>query len=219
MIFRDITVCASKEYLNFRAYNFETNCTTNLFLRALGVTKNPQIAKIIIECCELENEIRGQEKNAGDVFLIKQFFDFNNYWKQNEFSKKKIIAELIYSNLMKIYSLLHIEKDKIIDAYNKCKELEFKNEFIFKKHFKVPGRKCYVDLVGYFDLGEFNLNLLLYNQASELLKQLKIFSSKPHEIYFHDVYKKTIWLDETKLSVIKKNGEVLETIDIAEYLK
>ena len=195
----------------------DARCVEDLFLRLIKnklVTNGVKKINIYI--------INDSRKHLEYSNTVTGFVDVNFFLEQQTYldidsanKKKEKILSILMSSLSIVAVGYKWNMDIIQDVYNKCLELEIKNEWWFKnKLIASPSRTYYIGVRNEYDLSEFKSYFILFDKDKNELQTQLIFKDSFNSFLIC----KLSWLDDEKF-VYKFDGPKKEFIYSVEEFR
>lgn len=202
---------------NYRQRDFEfrlqTRNITSFFERCLKGYKNDKCSKINIEC--VQNAVREPSVVLG-IYTVQVVFSIDEFFKLNDFDKKKKTLELIRVAMSQI-----IEKEgwsKIIfeNAYDRIISEHYINEWIWKKQKYNSTRKYIAKVLCEHGIYSCNISIVITDKKEQVIKKELIVSEKPDEWMFAKYFGELKWISTTEVALIGKSGDSRFCVNIEE---
>ncbi|WP_207420199.1 hypothetical protein [Desertivirga brevis] len=149
----------------------------SLYLRQLKKVDTGKYRRININLCEEKIEPR-IEFLPIEVATYYSSFDSKHYLTTDEYSKKKLLLNVILEAIIACAVKFNWDKDSFLDAYNRCLELGIVNEWFFKnKLFRSPNRTYYGGIKHIYDFKGFQIYFVLYNAKKEEIGTRLVFKN------------------------------------------
>ncbi len=178
--------------------NKETWAICELYCSLLNKYNTSKVVKCVINIRSDWADLNNYYKNYYDVISLYKYFDFENYLKVNNYSKKKMQLDAVHNGMMEIASYELWETDPLLDAYNGCIEKELKYQFFVGKPAYSPNKKHYIRLWCNWDIDIFEVLWILYNKNGIEVKREKFIEKQPFEGEFI-YYSKSKWISENEV--------------------
>jgi hypothetical protein len=122
-----------------KRFNCTTWCIREMYWYQMKDLVSNDIAKFVV--------IVGEKKphdQIGDLFCCFCPFDFDKYFSLNDFDRKKVILDILHSELLEIADEHEIDKACLKTAYEYCLANNLENRWQLKdKYFRSPDRQNY----------------------------------------------------------------------------
>jgi hypothetical protein len=153
-------------------------CITHLIERLIKkklVTKNARVINVYIT--QKSNKHLVYSKSGGFVTIdydVNMISGLKSLKNATEYGKRKIVLDILYEALCHLAVNENWNIDVVIDVYNKCLELEIKNEWWFKdKLFPSAQKQHYAGLHHIWDENGFHIFLVLFDgNKKEIIRHL-----------------------------------------------
>jgi len=149
-------------------------CVSSLYLKQLGKFKNDECTYLKIYFTEKTDD-DGRLDKVQNFYHYYKFFDYDKYMQLTDnYSKKALLSEYLNQAIIELCDITKWGKNVFNEAFLKCKELEFRNEWLFKnKYFPSPNRDYYVGLYHIHDIDNFSIfEVLLDKNKKEIARRL-----------------------------------------------
>jgi len=155
-----------------------------------------------------------------DVVIIHRHFDFNNFFKQNTYTKRLLILNELHKGAKKIAKHFGWDIKPLDEAYNKCIEAKLENNWISKKlkTKSSPNRKHKAAVYFEYNSTEIRVYQIIYNKNGKQLQKTHVFTldGLDNNIMYPDdimpiVNGKTKWIKDEFILYDKKNNEIGRT--------
>jgi len=159
-----------------KKFNTETWCTVEMYWMQIRNLTSKNFRKFVISL----GEERPKEK-FGKFYTCYQPFDFENYFKQDIWHRKKTILDLIHFKMMELSEEEEIDSKKLEEAYQTCLDKNLENTFLFKnKYFRSPDRKHYGGIECVWELDSFKAIGLVLDKNKQEIKRQELLEHLPH---------------------------------------
>ena len=145
---------------------------------------------------------------------INLMFDFEKYFKHDVNQRKLLLLEIIHKAMMSISVIESWDIAPLLDAYNSCKRVNLKYEFLVRNKIKTsPDKRHKCGLWCDWDIKYFRLYFLLFDKGENEIKRKQLFEKKPSEGEFV-YYLNFKWVDKETIIIIddysfeKNNWEI-----------
>ncbi len=190
-----------------KSFNRSTFIITDLFNRSLDLTiENTE--KIRIELAtELDMLNIYLPEGISHVCHIHKSFDFNHYFTQPKPEHRKIILETLYEAIVALCQKTGYNLALFTGAYNKVKELDYENRFIYGKLKSSPNRKNKAGIEIEVTEESANISIIFEAQNGEQNK-VEILRTIPHYLFIYRFIYKGKWADNEIFKVFNRSGEI-----------
>ncbi|MBB5356242.1 hypothetical protein HNR43_002222 [Anoxybacillus mongoliensis] len=170
-------------------FHYETRCITSLYTRLLPEIHTDGEKGVIIQC--VPDLSRLSEKEMGiemvpDFITVYVEMDYNQYFSlMDNLEKKKMTLELVQQGVEKLADERGWDKQIFRDIYNKIKELNYKNTFVYKEK-SSPNRKYICSIVCEHEVSHVDICLEIKrrNGNKVLRKERLVRVDRPHESFY-----------------------------------
>ncbi|WLQ15631.1 hypothetical protein O5O45_06840 [Hahella aquimaris] len=209
----DIAVTAADSYERKSEFNGTTNCVSAMFLLELPKHYDAgKIEKIIIELGLDESRYYLDD----DILVCCKPFDFEAYWRLNDFEAKELIFEIIYNTLFALAAEFGWRKEPLENALAANKEKGYSLTYgIVKK--KSPDKENTAMLS--IDFGRFDARVYVRFESVNdgCHGEVDIVKTLPHTIFFDDYLGKIKWIDNKTVEVIPSGSDAPKQSIVMPY--
>lgn len=190
MYLRDISIFTEKEKKLQLTFNRQTWWIEHLFLDCLGNRYFSGSYKKV--CIVVSIDTKTVEfTDLVDVIQIDVQFDVRGFLEKPKNEKKKLLADLLFTSLIKVAEYKQWELDPLIDAYNCCLKRNLENNWLRQdKFFRSPDRNHFAGVYCNYDIDSFTAEIIFLNKKKEEIKRIQIFRNK---VYFLNEMGKMSW--------------------------
>jgi len=189
------------------SFNKETWCVQEMYWHFLYKykyeTENCQKAVVRLgDSVDIENLMT----LTSDVVVLQCSFDFEFYFSQDKFLKKRILLDILHESLLRMANKYGWDEKPLIQSYEYCVDRNLENKWLLRdKYISSPNRKHKGGFICEWNIDSFEVyGVILDNNLKEITKK-RILRSDPHLAEFI-YYTKFKWEDNQKLSLFSKNG-------------
>lgn len=216
----EIQVVSSHNITNYeevgKKFNSGANVIAYLFENNLEF-KMKGLNKIRVE---LQNE---NSQHETGVFLpakltprvfIRKSFNFDHYFAQPKPERRKIILETLYESIVAMCEKAGYDLAPFTAAYEKVKELNYENRFIYGKIKSSPNRKMKAGIE--IEVTEEVATISAYIQLSGKVERITLLKTIPHYLFIYRFIHKGKWTDSNTFVVSNKSGEVNFVVSLSD---
>lgn len=180
MILKEISVNTVYKHKYELRFNKECWCVQEHFYSFLKNYKTKRYQKVIIELSD-ELDIQNKIDTLGDVISIARTFDFEKYFDQNVYGRKKMILEELHEGILFIAKKEIWMLEPLQEAYEGCLKQKLEYKWLFQnKHFLSPDGKYYGGVICNWDIDKFEATMVILSKTKEEeLKSKKVLSVEP----------------------------------------
>ena len=190
----------------FRRFNFQANRITLLFAQNFRKTIN-NLSKICVELVDFETDIKIFEPDKiSPIAFIEKSFDFDYYFAQDKLERRKIILETLYEAIAALCEKAGYDLSPFTQAYEKVKELNYENRFIYNKLTSSPNRKHKAGIQ--IEVNEEAADISVVFDTAKQLNNIKILRTLPHYMFIYRFIHKGKWIDNEHYMVSDRTGQV-----------
>ena len=179
----------------------EIRCVASLYGRNFEKLKTEETRKILVECLDEINDSRVLD--LLDVTVVQVQFNVDSFFLLNEKEKKETTFHLLNEGIKKIIDEKKWDSEPFEKAKQACLEVNFKNEWEWKKTASSPNRKYKASVKIEHDVEEARGYLLVRDKKQNLISSKEVFKTRPNEWIFDHFFGKIVW----------ENNETVHLID------
>lgn len=194
-----------------RKLQLESRCLSSM-LERLFSTKKYAFWKIIVNL--VENRHSHEPKNLLGVLNVEEPIVYSEYNSKDDKAKlafllnsMKRAIEAVEENYPGIYAPFSLAADKIIKA-------DFSNSWCWKNRLMNPSKTMYADLYIEHTTKSAICTAIIKKKHGEMLIPAQLFSTTPDEREYARYLGKAIWIDDSTLQLVDKNGSAVCSITI-----
>lgn len=188
-----------------RKFRLNTRCISSMFERLFGkfITKN--CCKLLIECVPevAEHELL----DFSGIYSVKVLFDYNNFIEQNEYQKKKMTLEILMEGIRIVAENQKWDVEPFKDVYSRILELDFINEWAWKKPVVSSNKKYHAEVMMLHDVRFIDIYIIVRDTAGNEIKREKIISELPDEFAYARHLGDLKWTSNDTVTLINKKGD------------
>lgn len=189
-----------KEFL----FRKQTRCISALYGRTLVKYKTQECWKVLIRCVEETGE--SKISTVGGVCEVRVDFNMKNFFSANEYEKKKYALEVLKKGIDIVVKEKQWDKSVFDDAYNKVIELDYVNNWVWKKSLKSPTKEYIAEVFCEHNVESFDISLIIKLPNGNEVKRVKIISETPHEFVYSNHLGQLKWLSPEEVALINVFG-------------
>lgn len=161
-------------------FNESTTGTLHLFERLIkGKLVTSKVSILSIHLTDIAEEHLSYHKAAGFLTIYYDIDRLNFSQGAPAHEIKKGVVDTVYAVLGYLSDKENLDINVIMDVYNKCIELDYKNEWWFKdKLIASPGRQYHIGLYHIYDTGKYEIYIVLFDKKKNELVRHMIFKTK-----------------------------------------
>ena len=187
-------------------FNLALNAISLLFEQRV-IYKFTTLQKIRINLFDDERKLTIYEPDKiSPIAFIEKSFDFDYYFAQNKIERRKIILETLYEAIVALCEKAGYGLSPFTQAYEKVKELNYENRFIYNKLTSSPNRKHKAGIQ--IEVNEEAADISVVFDTAKQLNNIKILRTLPHYMFIYRFIHKGKWIDNEHYMVSDKSGQV-----------
>jgi hypothetical protein len=170
-------------------FHYETRCITSLYTRLLPEIHTDGEKGVIIQCVPDLSKLSEKEiemEMVPDFITVYVEMDYNQYFSlTDDLEKKKMALEVLQKGMEKLADERGWDKQIFREIYNKIKELNYKNTFIYKKK-SSPNRRYICSIICEHEVSYVDIYLEIKRQkGNKVLKTKRLVRvDRPHESFY-----------------------------------
>ncbi|AZI92186.1 hypothetical protein AB1P82_000350 [Salmonella enterica subsp. enterica serovar Senftenberg] len=174
--------------------------------------KTPDFKRVCFIC--RDGIIDESYVNSCNVLCVNILINKNEYLNLNKFQLNEYFISLLLAGLDKCHGKYSLPNEKIVEAINSFRDLNYVNEWVFKKK-KINKTKLECLLKCHLTMDEFSFDLQVKDRGAVVFED-NIIKDKPNEFVFNYYLKDLVIDDEIK--VYGKNNKILYSKNITEII-
>jgi hypothetical protein len=194
------------------AFRYETRCITAMFSRLLGKMKTEDCWNVLVECVPYIIEER--ILNFSGVYTVQVQFDHQSFFEKSESDKKAVALELLMQGIRKIEKNKGWSIESFEKVYVSIKNLNYKNEWIWRKSLNSPNRKHLAEVHCQHNVQSMDISILIKDRKGAEIKRQQIISELPYEIAYAQHLGQLRWVSDNKVSLINQDANHSWTVEI-----
>lgn len=188
-----------------RAFRLETRCITALYERLFRRMKTADCWKIVIECVP---EVRDSSlHNYSGVQTIQINFDYDGFSSYPAFLKKQHTLEMLMRGIRQVARDNGWELERFDEVYKQVKQLNYQNEWIWKKPVKSPDFNYVAEVLCVHDVNSMDIYMLVKDKVGTEVSRELIISEQPDEFAYSRHLGTLKWLSTNQVALVSKNGD------------
>ncbi len=192
-----------------KQFNGDCYVISDLFIRCLNL-QIKGLTKIRIQLASEKNikRISGPDKMFPFV-IMTQSFDYALYDSLSKNERRKMILETLYESIQLICKEFNYDLAPFTAAYEKVKELNYENRFMYDKLRPSPDKKYKAGVqIEVNEMAASISTVYFDSKTMQLYKQVNILNTIPHFLFMYQFVNKGLWVDSETYTVTNKSQEV-----------
>lgn len=186
-----------------RQFQLMTRCMTSMIERIMPRITTKDCWKILIEC--VEKPSRNECINLLGVYSVQVLFDINMFWEMNSLEKKKYVVNKIREATSIISQYNFFDVKEIENACNKIVDLNYVNEWYWKK--PVKSKQISVQVKVLHEVESANIYLVFRDSVGNAYKEKFLVADIPDERSYNKYLGKLEWISVGTARLSAKSGE------------
>ena len=195
-----------------RNFSLQTRCVCSMFERLMGKIITKKCSKLLIECIHDNSETILLEFSK--VSSVKMKFDYDNFMLLDNIQKKKTILELLMKGIQLFSIKEGLDYEKFISVYNQMVELNYINQWIWKKSVKSPNKKNNAILIIKHDVEMVIFTIVIKDNKGKEVKTDNLLTELPDEYAYAKHLGDLSWSDDKNVILTNKKGDQRWNISI-----
>lgn len=196
-----------------KSFSFQTRCITQLYEKVfIKNYRTTDIKQINFHCGEYP-VIKISECVSG-FCDVQVPYDINTFLSYPDYKKKIEALELLKHSLDFVTKEKGWDYKPFHDAYEKVKELNYTNEFIWGKPKMSPNKKYKAEAHCVHDLYDFSVKLIIRDMAGAIVAEKKVISTQPDELIYNRHLGELKWLGNNQVILFEKYSKGQVSISI-----
>jgi hypothetical protein len=197
---------------------FQTANVGEFFLSVLGKNEFPYnelyiyLSSSTFENDSISESIFDTTKSRRNVSC---FFDFHHYSRATAYDKRKVIVDLVFKILSKLYYYLNIRDSSLRLAYDNIMRNGLHFEWLYKNRLHKINSDYYVSINYFTDINIYKIYEVLYSSNKEEIARRCIFMD--HEQIFRISNLKIIDQSKFSYSFIGPLKEFASSVDLIKH--
>lgn len=185
---------------------FQTRGICALYERCFEKLRNVECNRILIECVDYKS--REGIKLFDGAYKFEKIASVDNFFKLSNNDKRKWTLETLKEGIDEVINIKGWDKTIFDEAYNKVKELNYVNNWVYGKKVKSPYNSLSAEVFCEHDIDNFNINVFVFNiKTKVIIHKEKIYSLKPDELIFRNYLGRIEWISENELTYLYERYE------------
>jgi hypothetical protein len=186
-----------------RLFCLQTRCVTSMFERVFGrrKMKTTETWKVLVECVEIVTDYRVR---PGEVACVQVKCDFDQVTKSTDYQKKQAALELLVAGIEKVALQEQWDLTQFRFVYNRIRELEYNNEWVWRKPLKSPDRKHSAEVQCNHQVNAIDIYLVVRDKMGEQVIRQHIISELPNEWAYARHLGELQWRSNTEVILLNK---------------
>ena len=180
-----------------RTFALQTRCISTLFERLLGGIDTKDCQKILVECVPSVSDI--SVKNFSGVYSVEVNFDAGTFAESNEFDKKRLTLSLLMDAIKKVAFDQNWDIAPFEDVYAKIIELEYKNEWTWKKCAKSPDKRYVANVLLSHEVSKIDISVIISNNHKTQVFREKVITELPDEYAYASHMGEINWVSNNEV--------------------
>lgn len=149
--------------------------------------------------------------------LIHKSFDFDHYFARNKLERRKILLETLYEAIVALCKKAGYDVSPFKAAYDKVKQLNYENRYIYGKMTCSPDRKYKAGIeIEVNEEAAFIAVVFTKNDKNNTQRnKITILKTQPHFMFIYRFIHKGKWIDSQTYRVSDKSGQVHFTVSLS----
>lgn len=198
-----------------KSFSFQTRCITKLYERVFDKKyKTADCRQLNFHCGNYsEMKLLGCFDGFCQVLVPYNTQEFLEYPD----NKKKIeILELLKNSLDFVIREKNWDPNPFQEAYERVKELNYINEFIWNKPKLSPNKKYKAEVHCNHDLYDFTIKMVIKDRKDKVLLEKKIVSTEPDELIYDRFLGHLMWISDDEIALYEKNSKRYTSVKLRE---
>ncbi|EAD5703639.1 hypothetical protein ACU8IW_001260 [Listeria innocua] len=199
------------------SFDSQSHCISEMYSGAFKPMVTKETSCIDINCIPTGKKVdKSHHLDAiYRVYFENKLFDLNKFNDENDSEKKKIILELLHIGAIEACRDLGLDKARFIEAYEKVKELDYQNNYYYKKPKSSPNRKQKAQIYIEHGLYKADIYIVIFNKEQKIMRKEFILSDLPNPFVFSAHLGNLKWIDNNRLVLAhKQRKDILYKVDI-----
>ena len=195
-------------------FRFQTRCITALAERYYEPRRDTETQwKIMVEALSVVEPENVRE--LYNMFSIGLHYDINSFFVLKDEEKKKATLAFLHTGLIRLCEKYNWSTEPFERACDKVVELNYKNEWVWKKPKTSPDRKYTAEIFCIHEVESFSIYMIIRDRKTKnLLMQELLTSTKPDELIFKPCLGELKWLSNTRVKLFDQIDEQSWTVKL-----
>jgi len=195
-----------------RFFRLQTRCVSSMLERIFCELETVDCWKILVECVD---EIKEERiLNLSGVHTVQVILDYSKFMEASDYIKKYMACELLEKGIKRIVEEKGWEFEPFQKAILKVKELDFRNEWVWKKPVKSPDKKYSAEIFCNHEVNNIHIYIIIKDKKGNEVARKKLITELPDEFAYSKHLGQVKWLSNTKAVLLNKKGDCSWAIDI-----
>lgn len=186
-----------------RKFELMTQCMASMIARLTQKTTSKNCRRILIECVEKPHAKKLYSIDG--IVHVEVIFDAAAFWEMDNLNKKKHAINTIREALRIIAPYDYIDVANIEEACNKAEELNYVNEWYWKKSLKRKNMSVQVKVL--HEVECVTLSMVFTDSATNSSKEVFLLSDLPSEWVYSQYFGKLEWVSDDTARLTAKTGQ------------
>lgn len=142
--------------------------------------------------------------------------NINDYFKLDDFNKKKIALDYLMSGVADVANQLKYEMNQFIIPQKKVIDSNYLNEWTFNKPTKNKSKTLSAELFIEHGIKEASLSLVFKDKQGNIVRKEHLVSTLPHEFCFYEYLGKLNWINDSLVELKYKKNHHQFTVEVNE---
>jgi hypothetical protein len=197
-------------------FSFQSKCITSLYERCFSKFNTENIRRINIFC--VKDSPKPNLTIVDGFCELEILFDVSGFNKLEDQVKKEVILDTLKQGIDKVVGFNNWESTPFDNAYDSVKELNFINEYVWKKSKTSPNRNFKAEVFISHGLYLCDIDLVVKDRSSkEIIKKL-VVSTKPDELIFYHYLGELKWLSNYEVALFNRPNSKYVSVHLKEVL-
>lgn len=195
-----------------RSFRLETRCISAMFERIFGKMTTEDCWKILIECVEQVKEER--VINLSGVYTVQVKFNYESFLSKNEYQKKQMTLSTLMEGIRVIARIKGWNLEPFEIVYSKICEVDYINEWIWKKTVKSVDKQFSAELLMQHDVKSMDISILIKDKIGTEISRKKVISELPDEFAYSKHLGELKWISNNEVALTNKKGDTKWSLEL-----
>lgn len=193
-------------------FSLETRNISAMYERLFNKIQTENCWKVLVECVEHVQE----EKviNYSGVNTVQIEFNHDDFLIMDEYEKRKITLELIMEGIRIIAKIKRWDTKPFEDVYHKIIELDYTNEWIWKKALKSINKKNSAEILCQHKVDSIEISIVFKDAKGFEIGRRKIITEQPDEFAYTRHLGKLKWISDSEVTLFNKSEDCFWTAQL-----
>ncbi len=196
-----------------RRFRHETRCITALFERSFPVFTSKDCWKAIFECVRTVK--KEKYRNLLGAYALEIAVNLDEFFDLPPDQKKEWAAGTLLKGTERLLQQTSWPPEVFFDTFNRIKELQLVNHWIWKKPLPSPSRKYIAEVQCEHEIESFDVFLSVRDEDDAVIRREKVISSVPDELAYARHLGELKWSGETIVVLRNKKRDRSWEMDLA----